>query len=152
MGEPYQTSRRWISESKQGLRVKSTLDLLSYLNSNVGFKYLLTSHLSQDKLENLFGIIRQSSGCNDHPPVSQFLLTVNLLAFPSPSKGLNCYPEVINSLLSTAYAPKIAGKSFLERLDDLLDNGNVDGAEEILQSIHSENDHEGYSEKKAIGL
>lgn len=45
-----------------GLRVtiQSTLDLLSYLHSECGFKYLPTSRLSQDKLENLFGIIRQS--------------------------------------------------------------------------------------------
>lgn len=125
-----------------GLRVsiKSTLDLLSYLNSNVGSKCLLTSHLSQDKLENLFGIIRQSSGCNDHPTVSQFLITVNLLAFYNlarPPKGGNCSPQVIKSHLSTADAPKTAVKSSLERIDELLDNGNVDGAEEILESIHS---------------
>lgn len=74
--------------TSSGLRVtiKSTLDLLSYLTSTVGFKYVLTSRLSQYKLENLFGIIRQPSGCNDHPTVSQFLMTVNLLAFYKPGR------------------------------------------------------------------
>lgn len=45
-----------------GLRVtiKSTLDLLEFLTDSVGFKYLMTSRLSQDTIENIFGIIRQS--------------------------------------------------------------------------------------------
>lgn len=44
-----------------GLRVtlKATLDLLTYLSEKIGYKYLLTSRLSQDPIENLFGIIRQ---------------------------------------------------------------------------------------------
>ena len=43
----------FLTESTaSGLRVtiKSTLDLLSYLTSTLGFKYLFTSRLSQDKL------------------------------------------------------------------------------------------------------
>ncbi|KAH9360198.1 hypothetical protein HPB48_012089 [Haemaphysalis longicornis] len=59
-----------------GLRVtiRSTLDLLSYLSSTVRNNYLFTLRLSQHKLENFFGIVRQSSGYNDHPTVSQFLV------------------------------------------------------------------------------
>ncbi|KAM7281357.1 uncharacterized protein ISCGN_006283 [Ixodes scapularis] len=137
-----------------GLRVtiKSTLDLLSYLNSVAGFTYLLTARLSQDKLENLFGIIRQSAGCNDHPTVSQFLVTVNVLSFynlaRSP-KGGNCPPAVVKSLLSTADVPTVTAKCLSDQLDHFLDNGNIDEAEDVLQSIHPENDHEGYSNKKS---
>lgn len=66
-----------------GLRVtiSSTLDLLDYLTEKVGFKYLMTAKTSQDPLENLFGIIRQSSGSNDHPTPTQFLITVNCMSF-----------------------------------------------------------------------
>ncbi|XP_049523804.1 uncharacterized protein LOC125945640 [Dermacentor silvarum] len=48
-----------------GLRVtlSSVLSLLDYLTESVGFKYLMTSRLSQDPVEHLFGIVRQSSGC-----------------------------------------------------------------------------------------
>lgn len=59
----------FISESTAtGLRVtlSSTLELLSYL-TKTGYKYIMTSRLSQDPLENLFSIVRQSSGCNDYP-------------------------------------------------------------------------------------
>ncbi|KAH8035858.1 hypothetical protein HPB51_010610 [Rhipicephalus microplus] len=44
-----------------GLRVTiaSVLSLLTYLTENVGYKYLMTAKLSQDLVENLFGIVRQ---------------------------------------------------------------------------------------------
>lgn len=62
----------------EGLRVtiESTLNLVSYLK-NIGFKYILTANLSQDRLENLFGIVRQSAGTNDHPTAAQFLVIVH---------------------------------------------------------------------------
>ncbi|KAH7942063.1 hypothetical protein HPB49_020115 [Dermacentor silvarum] len=73
------------------------LNLPTYLSSTESFKYLLTCRTSQVKLENLFGIIRQSSGCNDHPNVSQFLVTMNPMAFYNLAKsqrGKNCAAEV----------------------------------------------------------
>lgn len=136
-----------------GLRVTltSTLEVLSYLNSTIGFSYLLTSRLSQDKLGNLFGIIRQSSGCNDHPTVSQFLVTVNLLAFynlAKTPKGGNCAPDVVRALLSVNDVSK--ENCFLDTLDNLLDRGKLDGAEDIIDSlVCKESDHVGYVEKKS---
>lgn len=55
-----------------GLRVtiRSTLDLLSCLGSTVRYNYLFTSRLSLDKLENVFRIVRQSSGSSYCVPVS----------------------------------------------------------------------------------
>ncbi|KAG0414684.1 hypothetical protein HPB47_008131 [Ixodes persulcatus] len=66
------------ASTAEGLRVtlRGTLDLLKYVNEKLGFKYLLTSRLSQDCIEKLFGVIRQFSGCNDHPTATQFLITV----------------------------------------------------------------------------
>lgn len=87
-----------------GLRVtlSSVLSLLGYLSRSVGFKYLMTSRLSQDPVEHLFGIVLQSSGCNSHPTPQQFVVTVNCLSFSnlahSVSKG-NCEPSVLSALL-----------------------------------------------------
>lgn len=136
-----------------GLRVtiKSTLGLLSYLCSSVGFKYLLTSHLSQDKLENLFGIIRQSPGCNDHPTISQFLVSVNALSFYNlarPPRGGTCSPAVVKSLLGAADTP-LSGTCSPDVLDNLFDSDNVDDVEELLLPTHSEEDHAGYCEKRS---
>lgn len=66
-----------------GLRVtiSSTLELLAYLTGKLKFKFLMTSKLCQDPLENLFGIITQSSGNNEHPTPSQFLPNHSELPF-----------------------------------------------------------------------
>lgn len=90
-----------------GLRVtiSSTLELLDYLTENVGFKYLMTAKTSQDPLENLFGIIRQSSGSNDHPTPTQFLITVNCMSFYGLVKGVsqgNCEEGMLGSLLEVS--------------------------------------------------
>lgn len=87
-----------------GLRVTitSTLELLAYLTKKVGYKFLMTSKLSQDPLENLFGIVRHASGSNDHPTPSQFLVIVNCLSFyglvKTVSQG-NCDQSTLGSLL-----------------------------------------------------
>lgn len=65
----------------EGLRVTihSTKALLKYLTESVGFRYLMTSHLSQDCLERSFGIVRQASGANDHPTPAQFIVSIRYL-------------------------------------------------------------------------
>lgn len=139
----------FLSESTAaGLRVtvKSTLDLLTYLSTTEGFKYLLTCRLSQDKLENFFGIIRQSAGCNDHPTVSQFSVTVNLVAFyylaKSP-RGGNCASGVVKALLSPASLKSTPPKNLLV---SMLEKGR---AEEIIDSAVAPNDHSSYTEKRS---
>lgn len=92
-----------------GLRVtlKSTLSLLDYATSKLQYKYLLTANLSQDKVENVFGIVRQSFGCNDHPTPRQFLIIINNLSFYSiarPPRGGNSQPELISALLEPSDA------------------------------------------------
>ncbi|KAH7941088.1 hypothetical protein HPB49_009960 [Dermacentor silvarum] len=104
----HQTDKgHFLSDSTaEGLRVTltSTLEMLEYLRKEVGFIYLLTSRLSQDKVENFFGIVRMSSGCNTHPTPQQFLLTVNCLSFYNLAQsvvGGNADGCVISSLLDT---------------------------------------------------
>ncbi|KAG0434382.1 hypothetical protein HPB47_019150, partial [Ixodes persulcatus] len=66
----------------EGLRVtlESTKGILAYLG-HLNYEFLMTARLSQDCIERLFGIIRQSNGANDYPTPTQFLLTVNCLSF-----------------------------------------------------------------------
>ena len=98
----------YLSQSTaSGLRVtvKSTVDLLEFLTEAAGFKYLMTSCLSQDTIENIFEIVRESSGCNDHPTPYEFLITVqclNIYNLANPVKGGNCDQEksIINSLVT----------------------------------------------------
>lgn len=87
-----------------GLRVtiSSTLELLTYVTGKLKYKYLMTSRLCQDPLENLFGIIRQSSGSNEHPTPTQFLIVVNCLSFYGLVKCIsqgNCEDSLLASLL-----------------------------------------------------
>lgn len=83
--------KNFLSErTTEGLRVtiNSTLGLLSYLHAELGYSYLMTSRLSQDKIENLFGIVRLSSGCNAHPTPQQFLTTINCLSYYNLAKSV----------------------------------------------------------------
>lgn len=122
----------------EGLRVTihSTLSLLKYLTS-VGFKYLLTFRPSQDKLENLFGIIRQYSGNNDHPSPDQFPVTVNCLSFyylaRAPKSG-NSQAEMVQSLLSSPSATNDDVFSLQDIIEDMLEFGDVDGATGVIRS------------------
>lgn len=122
------------SSTASGLRVtiKSTLDLLEFLTETEGYKYLMTSRLSQDVIENLFGIIRQSSGCNDHPTPDEFLITVQCLSFynlAKPVKGGNCDEEIINSLIS---CDEIAPKTqMLEKFNEIINISNLEEVQSL---------------------
>ncbi|CAG7733877.1 unnamed protein product, partial [Allacma fusca] len=72
------------------ITIKSTLDLLDYFTSSVGFKYLLTAKLNQDYLEKFFGLIRSCGGDSDSPTATSFLQIYRLLSVHIPiSKGLH---------------------------------------------------------------
>ncbi|KAM7312997.1 uncharacterized protein ISCGN_002918 [Ixodes scapularis] len=118
----------------EGLRVtlSSTLSLLDYVTGELGYRYLLTSRLSQDPIENLFGILRQMSGCNDHPTPSQFLVSVNCLTFANLAKsptGGNVTGSTLRSLLNPSNA-----QDAQRRVDDLLDLGNLQEAKATLDA------------------
>lgn len=118
----------FVSESTAtGLRVTimSVLSLLQYLTQTIGFKYMMTSRLSTDPLENLFGIVRQSSGCNAHPSPEQFLITVNRLSFYNLARSVdraNAEPDIVSALISVddLEGPHPGPK----RIDDMLPKGN----------------------------
>ncbi|KAH9374761.1 hypothetical protein HPB48_011346 [Haemaphysalis longicornis] len=137
-----------------GLRVtiQSTLSLLSYVTSTLKYTYLLTANLSQDKMENVFGVVRQAFGSNDHPSPEQFLVVINNMAFYSlarPAKGGNSPPELVTALLEPCDVPEQKGARVTALVDSLLDEGNLPHAKEVLERHASLLDHDGMVEKKS---
>lgn len=135
----------FLSQSTaEGLRVTltSTLSLLTYVAEALKFKYLLTARLSQDPIENLFGILRQMSGSNDHPTPSQFLISVNCLSFyslaRSPATG-SVSQGVLNSLLSAKSNSEV--KDLQDQLDELLDVGHLNEVHELVKACDALPDH-----------
>lgn len=130
-----------------GLRVtlSSTLALLEYLGTQ-GFKYLMTSRLSQDPLNNFFGIVRQSCGSNDHPTPTQFLIVVNCLSFynlaNTVSSGNADTNELVSSLLDACDAHTAEAD-----VDQFIESGNLALAERKLHRISSE--HGGFVVEKS---
>ncbi|KAH6920170.1 hypothetical protein HPB50_028842 [Hyalomma asiaticum] len=133
-----------------GLRVtiSSTLALLDHLKKH-NFKYLMTARLSQDPLENFFGIVRQSCGSNDHPTPTQFLIVVNCLSFYNLAKAVSSGNAELGEEMSSLLEPS-DGSTREVRVDDLdnaVEAGNLDLADRILQRIPS--DHKEYVEQKS---
>ncbi|XP_077496128.1 uncharacterized protein LOC144107018 [Amblyomma americanum] len=120
-----------------GLRVTvaSVLALLRYLCDDLGFRYLMTSRVSQDPVERLFGIVRQSSGCNSHPTPQQFIITVNCLSFSnlahSVSRG-NCEAGVLSALLPADAGVQASSSGKQQLVDKVLDSGDLSAAEDLL--------------------
>ncbi|XP_064474601.1 uncharacterized protein LOC135388758 [Ornithodoros turicata] len=136
----------FLSESTAfGLQVtiSSTVSLLEYVTTKLGFKYLMTSTLSQDRLENIFGIVRQSSGCNVHPTPSQFLISVNCLSFYNlarPPQTGNSSAETVSALLDLP--PQQTSVAQQQKVDAALDIGNLEEARHILNSLGQPLEHE----------
>lgn len=132
----------YLSKSTaDGLKVtiSSTLQLLDYLAAH-GYKFVMTSRLSQDPLENFFGIIRESSGCNNHPTPTQFLIVVNCLSFYNLAKVVGSGnaeqaegSEDLSSLLS-AHDVAVPDTS-ISTLDKFIDSGDLASAERLLHSV-----------------
>lgn len=126
------------ASTAEGLRVtlSSTLSLLQYATTKLGFRYIMTSRLSQDVLEQLFGILRQMSGTNDHPTPVQFLLSINTLEFMNLAKSSasgNVPSGLLSSLLSVSDLKEQVTKK-QKHVDGLLDIGNLQAAHEVLSA------------------
>ncbi|KAH8010153.1 hypothetical protein HPB51_025424 [Rhipicephalus microplus] len=120
-----------------GLRVtvSSVLSLLQYLTEKLGYRYLMTSRVSQDPVEHVFGIVRQSSGCNTHPTPQQFISTINCLSFNnlahSASKG-NCEPAVLHALLPANSGAENVPSGKQRLMDKFINSDNVAAVQSSL--------------------
>ena len=84
------------------LSIRALVNLWRELNSAYGFKYLLTSRLNQDCLENFFSIIRGKGGHRIHPNALQFRSAFRACAVDSlfsVSNSSNCLEDVDTFLL-----------------------------------------------------
>ena len=78
------------------LSMSATIALWDDLRKNYNVKYLLTSRLNQDPIENLFAVVRQKGGCNDTPQCDQFrhclkAATIDTIMKP---RGSNCESDI----------------------------------------------------------
>lgn len=76
------------------MHINGTKALLKVLQKN-GLKYLLTSRINQDALENLFSQIRSRGGLNDHPSPLNALFRIRLIIL-----GKN--PDIVSYQSNTA--------------------------------------------------
>lgn len=105
-----------------------------------GYKYIMTSRLSQDPLENFFGIIRQSFGSNNHPTPTQFLIVVNCLSFYNLAKvvGAGNAEQVQGSEdLSSLLSARDVGvpETSVSTLDKFIESGDLASAERLLHRV-----------------
>lgn len=119
--------------------ISSTLSLLEYLNKSVGYRYLMTSSLSTDPLENFIGVVRQSSSCNAHPSPEQFV-TVNLLSFYNLARSVeNANPDVVSALISVDDQVDVPVKP--KGIHEMLAEGMLDEAEVSLEKANGSAQH-----------
>lgn len=134
----------------EGLRVtlNSTLSLVDYLTSEIGFRYVMTSRLCQDPVEGVFGIVRQCSGSNDHPTPQQFVITISCISFcnlvRSPESG-NVDAATLGSLLDSTAAALHQSSDRQAFVDELITNIHFDEANNVLQHLAAESDHASYT-------
>lgn len=92
------------------LTLQAMIGLMGELQSAEGFKFLLTSRLNQDCLENLFAVIRQKGGNRDNPDPNHFRFTFRQILCNSlitPSSSSNCAPDADSILLTLSELNKV---------------------------------------------
>ncbi|KAM7303433.1 hypothetical protein ISCGN_013391 [Ixodes scapularis] len=148
-----QGGKGFLSKSTaDGLRVtiSMTLSLLTYVTKELGYHYLLTARLSQHCIENLFGIVRQSSGCNDHPTPVPFLVSVNCLSFCNIARsvtGGNVVNGVLSSLLRASDQPS-ATENRRELVDQLITSEDLQAGKKCISKAAIIKEH-GYMTHKS---
>lgn len=76
------------------MHINGTKALLKVLQQN-GLKYLLTSKINQDALENLFSQLRSRTRVNDHLSTLNALFRIRLII-------LRKNPDIVSNQLNTA--------------------------------------------------
>ncbi|KAG0445124.1 hypothetical protein HPB47_019723 [Ixodes persulcatus] len=111
-----------------GLRITtaSTLSLLKYVTDKLGYRYLTTAILSQDRLENIFGIPPLTSAFSSNCKLPELLQ-------PSQTDQTgNISAEVISSFLRVEDAPQRS--TLQDEVDDSIELGALSEGETFLIS------------------
>ena len=89
-----ETRRRTLLPCQIGMLrcITSLRGLYAALSSTQGdFKYIMTSHLNQDCVENLFSQVRGMSGANQMPDAADFTARLRMLLMaPAPLVAARC--------------------------------------------------------------
>ncbi|KAJ1531355.1 hypothetical protein ONE63_000039 [Megalurothrips usitatus] len=125
--------KRLTASAAYGLRItiNTALELSMYLITNLGYEYLMTRRINQDKLEHFFGEIRQGCGAHGHPDPSQFIQVYRLMCFKTlvkPPRGSNVTGgDMLESLLALPDHRSVENKrrqiELGKELDEALDTG-----------------------------
>ena len=96
------------------ISINSLLSLWADMNTNHGFKFLLTNRLNQDCLENMFSIVRSRRGHGDNPDPHQFLAAFRQIVVDKlllPSEASNCQADIDNVLLDLSSFSQVSAPS-----------------------------------------
>ena len=96
------------------ISINSLLALWADLNTNHGFKFLLTNRLNQDCLENMFSIVRSRRGHGDNPDPHQFLAAFRQIVVDKlllPSEASNCQADIDKVLLDLSSFSQVSAPS-----------------------------------------
>jgi len=84
------------------ITIKSIIELWTNLREEKNYRFLLTSRLNQDCIENFFSMIRGSGGHRDNPDVMQFRSSFRYIAVDKlfvDNSGRNCESDLDHVLL-----------------------------------------------------
>ena len=109
---------------------KSLLNLFSDLNSIYGVKYIMTSKLNQDVLEEAFGVLRQMGAGAEHPAPVSFKYRIRRYILSRSHLLVSAKPNT-----KTA----ISGELFVNSLTEFLENSSPIKSK-ILNLVSDESD------------
>ena len=124
------------------LSIYCLLGLWEDMKNNYGFKFILTSRLNQDPIENFFSVIRRNKGDNmDNPNAKQFCEAFRSAMYNNmtrPSKHANCIDD-LGHFLSGTKAVIEANKMFTDTQDSEAISDSNDPDEPIEPNVVKKN-------------
>lgn len=121
-GETVPNIKGWL------ISLNSIICLWNHLKEEYGLRFLLTSCLNQDCLENAFSTVRQKGGFNDNPDPLQFrhslkkIITASLL---TPSDIANCKDDTDNFLLNISDLSRKSSFNHTAGTEDILSKSST---------------------------
>lgn len=79
------------------MSTRSLINLYEDLSKNMGLKYIMTSKLNQDSLENLFSLLRSGGGLADHPSPMECVYRLRMIVLGKKSGQLSTNQNTKNT-------------------------------------------------------
>ncbi|KAM7305023.1 hypothetical protein ISCGN_014923 [Ixodes scapularis] len=124
------------------ITINAVLLLWEDLSLNFDFDHLLARRLSQDPLENLFGLVRQQHGCNETPNSYQFVASLRHIFLGKmlqlSSRG-NCEAGAATLLVELRHLPVSAAASHQPEPLTAIETDELDVPDESYDDHSQEN-------------